>query len=70
MGVPPNHPFSIGIFHEINHPAILEYLHFRILPYVYVYIYIIYIYIDSITGIHVLSDGRLTEPGSLDLFMV
>jgi len=22
MGVPPNHPFLDGIFHEINHPAI------------------------------------------------
>jgi len=22
MGVPPNHPFIDGIFHEINHPAI------------------------------------------------
>ena len=57
------------IFHEINHPAILgyQYLHFRILPYVYVYIYL---FIDSITGIHVLSHGRLTDPGSLDLFMV
>ena len=65
MGVPPNHQFSIGIFHEINHPAILGYLHFRILPYVCVYIYI-----DSITGIHVLSHGGLTDPGSLDLFMV
>ena len=29
MGVPPNHPFIDGIFHEINHPAIKEYHHFR-----------------------------------------
>ena len=24
MGVPPNHPFLDGIFHEINHPAIRD----------------------------------------------
>ena len=31
--VPPNHPFIVGIFHEINHPASLGHPHFGKPPY-------------------------------------
>ena len=45
-GTPSYHPFWFGMFHEINHPAIKGYPHFR-KPHIYIYIYI-YIYTHHI----------------------
>ena len=47
-GTPSYHPFWFGMFHEINHPAIKGYPHFRKPPYIYTHIIYVYIYTHHI----------------------